>query len=743
MEDTKSKKKRILGLVLTIAVNLLIVGYIAFREFGQEMQSAETIQVLDIRLWYLLFAAGCFAVAVCMEYMKYRRMIMVTEGVDDRRGALECAILGKYYDNITPLGAGGQPFQIYYLKKRGLSTGSSAAIPIAGFLSLQFAFILIAAVVFIVNRRPVQLSPVVRVSAYVGLLFYMAVPGAVVLFAVMPKPFRRVVGGVARFLGRLHLLKDADASAARLFASLDEYITSLKIMTKRRFFFFKMMVMAAIYQLAIMSIPFFVLRAFGGTNDWWTVFSLVVYIYAAITIIPTPGNAGAAEGSFYAVFSSLEGGFLFWAMIIWRVLVYYMWLLLGLVVVTRSAVTASKVSRKKPVPREGPLHIAEVCDIFFPSVDGVVRTVDAYARGIAARGHDCCVICPQIDRRHQDDYPYTVYRTPAFSLPGFSFRVPLPVRTARLRRHFEEKPPHLLHAHSPFMLGNLAIRLGRRYDVPVVATFHSKYYDDALNITHSRFLATILMNIVVDFYCRVDEVWACSRSTAETLRSYGYNGEIKVMENGVEILDIDDIGQERRRAEAVFAIPEGRRVLLFVGQLIWHKNVQLVLDTSKLLHDRGMDFMTILAGEGYHGEEIRKYADGLGLGDRLSFVGRVTDRPLLYGLYDRADLFFFPSLYDNAPLVLREAALAGTPALLTEGSNAAEIVHDGYNGYTAAPTAEAMADKIGAIFASEEHIEVGRNAARTIPVSWSDIVDAVLLAYREGDGMERRSGEDE
>lgn len=741
MEDTKSKKKRILGLVLTIVVNLLIVGYIAFREFGAEVRSVQTIEVLDIRLWYLLFAVLCFGIAVYMEYVKYRRMIMTSEGRDDRHGALECAILGKYYDNITPLGAGGQPFQIYYLKKRGLSTGSSAAIPIAGFLALQFAFILVAIVVFITNRTPAEISPVVRVSAYIGLLFYMAVPAAVICFAVMPKPFRKMVGGVTSFLGRLRILKDADKTSANIFASLDEYITSLRIMTRRKFFFAKMLFFSVIYQVAIMSIPYFVLRAFGGANGWWKVFSLVVYIYAAITIIPTPGNAGAAEGSFYAVFSTLEGGFLFWAMIIWRVLVYYMWLLLGLIAVTRRAVTNTKPRGKTPVPAEGPLNIAEVCDLFFPSVDGVVRTVDAYARGMTKRGHYCCVVCPRLDRKYTDTQDYDVFRTPSLYLPGFTFHVPLPIRTAKLKKLFRERTFHVLHAHSPFMLGNLAIRLGRKYNIPVVATFHSKYYDDALNITHSRFLSTIVMNFVVDFYSRVDEVWACSRTTAETLRGYGYNGEIKVMENGVEVLDIPDISAERRRACATLGIPEDRHVLLFVGQTIWHKNLRLVLDTAKLLAERGRDCITIIAGEGYHGAEIRKYAESLDLGDRVMFIGRITDRPLLYGLYDRADLFFFPSLYDNAPLVLREAALAGTPALLAEGSNTAEIVHDGYNGYTAAPAAEAMADKIEEIFASGKREEVGRTAQKTIPVSWDDIVDSVLFAYRKGDGMEYR-GED-
>lgn len=55
------------------------------------------------------------------------------------------------------------------------------------------------------------------------------------------------------------------------------------------------MVYSIIYQVAILSIPSS-FCAFGGTNGWWTVFSLVVFIYAAITIIPTPGNPAPQRG---------------------------------------------------------------------------------------------------------------------------------------------------------------------------------------------------------------------------------------------------------------------------------------------------------------------------------------------------------------------------------------------------------------------------------------------------------------
>ena len=730
LEQKNGSKKRRIGLIITLLINVLIVGFIAFSEFKPGSGNVEEVSVSDIKLIFLLFGVLCFGVAVFADYMKYRRMLMLTEGRFDRKGALEVALLGKYYDNVTPFGAGGQPFQIHYLKKRGYSSGTSAAAPAMGFLTQQVAFVIAGAVVFISNRRVMQSVPILNYTAYVGLLMYSLLPLAIVMFAVIPKPFKAAVGGFVRILGKLHIVKDVEATLETWLGAIDEYVKCIRLFAKHPMVMIKLMLYSLLYQAAILSIPFFMIRAFGGTGDWWTVFSLVVYIYAAITIVPTPGNAGAAEGSFYAVFSSLEGGMLFWAMIAWRLLVYYSWLVCGLIIIARS--TAKTKERIKMPPKEGPLKICLVTDLFYPTVDGVVRTVDAYARHLQAKGHEVFVMIPRQEKRPQE-FPYTVYNTSSFRFPGIPMAVPTGISTKEIRRRFKADPPDVIHVHSPFFTGRLAVRLGRKYHIPVYSTFHSKFYDDALNATHSRLLARMFVDLVVNFFNRADYVWACSLSTAKTLRAYGYNGQIQVMENGIEKSEIPDIiNVIRGRSAERFDLPRGSRGLLYVGQMIWQKELRLILDTMKLLEDDEPEFFLVLAGTGYNEDEIRAYAHELKIENRIKFVGKIMSREQLFGLYLDADLFFFPSQYDNAPLVVREAAAAELPSLLTEGSNSAEVVEDGVNGFTAEPNAEAMAAKIRSVFAEGRLKEVGLKAKQTIPVGWEEIVDRVLLAYRTG-----------
>lgn len=86
-------------------------------------------------------------------------------------------------------------------------------------------------------------------------------------------------------------------------------------------------------------------------------------------------------------------------------------------------------------------------------------------------------------------------------------------------------------------------------------------------------------------------------------------------------------------------------------------------------------------GTGYALESLRAEIGRMQLQDRVKTLGVIQDRNRLADYYAASDLFLFPSFYDNAPLVVREAAAMGTPALVPQGSTTAEVISDGRNGF--------------------------------------------------------------
>ena len=378
------------------------------------------------------------------------------------------------------------------------------------------------------------------------------------------------------------------------------------------------------------------------------------------------------------------------------------------------------------------IRSAQFIDTFFPVIDGVVQTVHNYALNMNRRSFSC-VVCPRAKEDYDDSQlGYEVFREAAISFPKVEYSLAVPM-DLRLALELKNRDCNIFHAHSPFNSGMYANILARAADIPLVATFHSKYWDDAYQYTHSTVAADLMAKWVVNFYNSCDAVWACSEGTAETLRGYGYQGEITVMTNGTSFKAPDHPEELRLRAQREFSLPQGKHVLLFVGHQIWQKNLKLVLDSFRLLCDESDDYRMVVVGKGFSENEIRDYAASLGLsGEQCLFTGGISDRDLLSGVFLNADLFFFPSVYDNTPLVVREAAALGVPSLLTKGSNAAESVKPGVDGFVAEENAEAMAAEIRRVFAEPGYVKrIGQKAKETIPIPWEQLSPRVYDQYAQ------------
>lgn len=98
--------------------------------------------------------------------------------------------------------------------------------------------------------------------------------------------------------------------------------------------------------------------------------------------------------------------------------------------------------------------------------------------------------------------------------------------------------------------------------------------------------------------------------------------------------------------------------------------------------------------------------------------------------YAAADLFLFPSLYDNAPLVVREAAALHTPSVMIEGATASSILTDSKNGFLVGNSVEEFAGRIRKLSSEKELVRnVGIQASQSIVRSWEDVVGEVIDRY--------------
>ena len=244
-------------------------------------------------------------------------------------------------------------------------------------------------------------------------------------------------------------------------------------------------------------------------------------------------------------------------------------------------------------------------------------------------------------------------------------------------------------------------------------------------------MVDIVMERILDFFNSCDEVWIPQAQVEETVREYGFKGPLTVVENGNDMASMVKGGLQEYKlaAKRELVIPEGRLSMLFVGQHIWEKGLDIVVESLRQLGDE-IDFCMNFIGTGYAAEEIARRVASYGLSDRVTFHGVISDRKVLSRYYAAADLFLFPSFYDNAPLVIREAASMGTPAILLRGSTASEVVSDGRNGFLVGKSASELAEAVRSLAADRDRIRnVGVSARDTLVRSWENVVEEVIDRY--------------
>ena len=376
-------------------------------------------------------------------------------------------------------------------------------------------------------------------------------------------------------------------------------------------------------------------------------------------------------------------------------------------------------------------------ECFPPVMDGVSLTVSNLARCFYQQGREVAVVTPEMPGLDESQIPYSVFQYRSFPVPGrHPYRYGFPSLDFKFQKQVAAQNFEILHAHCPFSSGDFALKTARRMGIPLVATFHSKYRDDFERVIPSKTLVDYLVGKVVKFYESVDEVWVPQASVGETLREYGYKGTFEVVDNGTEFADAPYTEEMKWAAKNELYVAVDEPLLLFVGQHIWEKNVKLIIEALAKVKD--LPYHALFVGDGYARADMQAMAAKLGLSgnsdyrkDKITFFGSVQSRELMQMIYTAADLFLFPSIYDNAPLVVREAASLHTPSIVARGSNTAEIIKDGINGFLSDNDVTAFANRLRYILERPTIISwAAKGAAETLVRPWEDIAVEVLDRYQ-------------
>ncbi|MDE5824991.1 MAG: glycosyltransferase, partial [Lachnospiraceae bacterium] len=253
----------------------------------------------------------------------------------------------------------------------------------------------------------------------------------------------------------------------------------------------------------------------------------------------------------------------------------------------------------------------------------------------------------------------------------------------RIEREFVKGDFDVIHVHHPMMIGWTAVYLSRKYHVPLVLTYHTRYEQYLHYIKASCFQSAV--PLYMRNYMRFcDMVFAPTPLMQEYLYQIGCEAPVHVLPTGISDDSFradEDIASALRLRFLGECNNNQKFLFCTVARLAKEKNLEFLFHVLAARKEAGneSDFCLVLVGEGPEEKHLRKLAARLDLEREIYFAGCVSNEQIKN--YCRAsDLFLFSSLSETQGIVLLEAMAVGTPVLAVRATGVSDIVVSGVNG---------------------------------------------------------------
>mgnify|MGYP001386352753 CR=1 FL=1 len=317
------KKKKSLTL-LYIALNILIILLIGIFD----PYISDIGQLLNrINYLWLLGGIGAMALYWVMDAWILQYAVAGIYRRESLAKAFKVALIGQYYNAVTPFASGGQPFQIYYMKKYGIPVGFGSSSLMIKFLIYQIALSIYCLLAFVFRAGFILSQPLLFfVFSLIGFLINGGAVFFIYAFSVSKRMIRGVILAILKLLHRIRLIKDLDEAWERIQEHVEDFQRSIHMVQGNYAAMMKMGLMTFFQLTCYFSITYFIYRAFGlNEASCLDIVFVQAFLYLAVSFFPTPGATGASEFGFYGFFQIFfNKNIIFIAMLLWRLITYYM-----------------------------------------------------------------------------------------------------------------------------------------------------------------------------------------------------------------------------------------------------------------------------------------------------------------------------------------------------------------------------------------------------------------------------------
>lgn len=322
---------------LVLLLGFLVYFFILFKNDASEIMS----RIKDINIYYLLLVLGLFIIYTSLESWVLHLFIVYKLKGFNYNDSFRLNLSTQFFNAITPFSSGGQPFQIFYFKTRGVKVKDSTSIVLMNFITFTIAFDIVGIVSLIFKYQYFNQISGHGYLLLIGFGVNIFITVLTFILAFSKKIYHIIIEVIWLKMVHWAILRRfrLDQKTEKIRQTVDDFNQEIKELNNHKLLWVQSVLLHVIRIVIVYSIPFFLFLALGEPVQEHYVNLIIGAFFVAMVMsyIPSPGASGGAEGLFILFFTPFfsSSTIILSTLLLWRFITYYLYLLLGFIALFR------------------------------------------------------------------------------------------------------------------------------------------------------------------------------------------------------------------------------------------------------------------------------------------------------------------------------------------------------------------------------------------------------------------------
>lgn len=323
----KKPFKLILNLFI-ILIALSIVLYFSLKDNYKEILNA----IFNMKPIYFIGAILILLLYRTITSISYYNIIKINKEEIPFLKSLQINFIIPFYHGITPFSGGGQPMEVYYLHKEGISITKSTNITLQNFIIYQISLVIVGILSLVYNN-------IYNVLPNDNLIKRLVILGFIINFIVLiasfilsfGKKFKDLISkkGI-HLLSKINIIKDEDKTQKQISEYLNNFHKNAIRLKQNKKTVVYLIILNILGLLTIYSMPYLLAKGMNISISLINTIVATSYVMIIGSFVPIPGGTGGIEYGFIFFFSNLiKGNIVNALMLVWRFISYYLGMVLG------------------------------------------------------------------------------------------------------------------------------------------------------------------------------------------------------------------------------------------------------------------------------------------------------------------------------------------------------------------------------------------------------------------------------